>query len=473
MSNRKVGDVLKEIEKFEENEQYEKAVENLLVLNENIPNNSEIIKNLAMDYQVLQNEDEAIKWWEAYKKLEPNETIGYSQLCDLYIHRDRYNYYMNRAQIKVIEQKLSQAADDYKKAITSAENEDDSSKARFMLAVMYEALKKNTDAIQEYLRLIEHEENANIYYRLAELYKLESAEDAISLLETAIEKFPQENGFKEMAAKLYYQTGDLENALKYAQDDLTRAKIYLEKQENDRAKEILDTVKMTADNAVHLHSLKAEYNYNLENYEEALKNLDDLEKVAPNLPLLFQMRAMVYESMNNDSASRLSWAKCYELKGQTELAIDELLLVLHSDPENEQAIMSIINIYNRLGDNNSVVEFCERLYRLDENNSFALKKLAEFYESHGEYNMAVDFYEKLYVQDKSNMSNLKLLAGAYEKIKDIESAKKAWQKYIERAPIGDETEKIKAKLQSMENTEGSYTSSEGFLDKLLGFFSRK
>ena len=39
-------------------------------------------------------------------------------------------------------------------------------------------------------------------------------------------------------------------------------------------------------------------------------------------------------------------------------------------------------------DNHSVIEFCEKLYKIDEHNSFAIKKLAEFYQSHGENNVS-------------------------------------------------------------------------------------
>ena len=190
MSNN-IGKTLSIIQSLEENEQYEKAVEELLKLNEAVPDNIEIVKNLAMDYEVLKNADEAIFWWEKYKSLDANDTISYFQLVDLYADKDKFQYYMNRAHIKVIEGKNGQAADDFKKAINKSKDEAETSKARFMLAVMYESMQKNTEAIQEYLRLLEYEDNLNIYQRLVELYKLESDEDAIGLLEDAIEKFPK------------------------------------------------------------------------------------------------------------------------------------------------------------------------------------------------------------------------------------------------------------------------------------------
>ena len=466
-----IAKILKDIEELEQTEQYEKAIEELLRLNEQIPNNLEIVKNLAMDYEVLKNVDEAIFWWEKYKSIDANDTISYFQLTDLYLEKDKYQYYMNRAHIKIIEKKNSQAVDDFKKAINTAQDEKEISNARFMLAVMYESLKKNTDAIQEYLRLIETEENLDIYVRLVELYKQESNQEAIGLLETVVEKFPQETGLKEDLAKLYYQEGDLENALKFAQDDLTKAKVYLEQQKNDEALKILQNIKVDKENAVKYHSLFAEYNYNLNEYEKAFENLKELEKVSPNLPLLYQMRALIYEAKNEEYMSHLCWAKCYELKGQIELTVDELLLAHNLNPKDEKAIMSLINVYTQQNDNHSVIEFCEKLYNIDANNSFAIKKLAQFYQGHGEHKVALDFYEKLYLLDKSDMQSLKLLAQAYENVKDGENAKKAWAKYLERAPLGAETETIKRKLQSLDSLEPD--ASEGFLDKLMSFFARK
>ena len=263
----------------------------------------------------------------------------------------------------------------------------------------------------------------------------------------------------------------MEKTLKYAQNELTKAKVYLEEQKNDEALKILQEVKVNDENAIKYHSLWAEYNYNLNEFDKAFEDLNDLEKVAPNLPLLYQMRAMIYEAKNDEYMAHLCWAKCYELKGQIDLTIDELLLAHNSNPKDEKAIMSLINVYTHQNDNHSVIEFCEKLYNIDENNSFAIKKLAQFYQGHGEHKMALDFYEKLYVLDKSNTQNLKLLAQAYENVKDGENAKKAWTKYLERAPLGEETENIKRKLQSLDNIEPD--AAEGFLDKLMSFFAKK
>ena len=472
MSNN-IGKTLSIIQSLEENEQYEKAVEELLKLNEAVPDNIEIVKNLAMDYEVLKNSDEAIFWWEKYKSLDANDTISYFQLVDLYADKDKFQYYMNRAHIKVIEGKNGQAADDFKKAINNSKDEAETSKARFMLAVMYESMQKNTEAIQEYLRLLEYEDNLNIYQRLVELYKLESDEDAIGLLEDAIEKFPNENELKEEIAKLYYKIGNFEKTLKYAQNDLTKAKVYLEKQDNEKAFEILSNAKISEENAIRYHSLWAEYNYNLSEYDKALENLSNLEKVSPNSPVLYQMRALIYEAQNNEYIAHLCWAKCYELKGQVDLTVDELLLAHQANPQDERAILSLINVYTHQNDNHSVIEFCEKLHKIDDKNTFALKKLAEFYQNHGENEMALDFYEKLYVVDKSNVAHLKLLAVAYEKARDIDNATKAWQKYLEKAPMSEDTEQIKRKLEVLEKSEVTVVSSEGFLEKLIGFFSGK
>ena len=55
--------------------------------------------------------------------------------------------------------------------------------------------------------------------------------------------------YKEEAAKLYYKIGDLDNAIKFAQNDLTKAKVYLEQHQNDKAAEILNNIQKTKENA--------------------------------------------------------------------------------------------------------------------------------------------------------------------------------------------------------------------------------
>ena len=57
MGNRDVVKTLNLVERLEENEEYEKAIEELLKINSISPNNIEIVKNLAMDYQVLKDSE--------------------------------------------------------------------------------------------------------------------------------------------------------------------------------------------------------------------------------------------------------------------------------------------------------------------------------------------------------------------------------------------------------------------------------
>ena len=81
MSNN-IGKTLSIIQSLEENEQYEKAVEELLKLNEAVPDNIEIVKNLAMDYEVLKNADPKTQRKAALKLLLALEEKSFDSTND-------------------------------------------------------------------------------------------------------------------------------------------------------------------------------------------------------------------------------------------------------------------------------------------------------------------------------------------------------------------------------------------------------
>lgn len=470
--------ILMKVQELENNELYEEAVKELEKVADKFSDDAEFVKTLAMDYEVLNRPEDAIIYWEKYKKLAPNEPISYSQLIDLYFTKDKFEYYCNRAKLKIIEQKPAQAIDDYKKAIANTDNQENISDTRLLLGVLYEALGKTTNAIDEYLRLTDVEDDIDIYYRLINLYQKEGNNELLHFMHTAIQKFPDEVEFKEITAKLYHKSGDLDKALKYAQSDLLKTKIYLEQNKNDKAFEFLKNYNISnkkSDELINYYSLMAEYYYNLDEYDKAFTQLNEIEKLAPNNLLLHQMRAILYEAEKKEFQSHLSWAKYYELRGENQLVNDELLNAHSIEPQNIDIIKKLIKNYENLNDKHAALEFCEKLYKIDEKDFSVLRKLGEFYFAEGEYSVAVNFLEKLYVLNKSDYKNLKLLADAYEKIKDFESAKQALEKYVSLAPVGTETEIIKNKISKMgtPNYQESSSCSDGFLDKIITFFTKQ
>ena len=62
---------------------------------------------------------------------------------------------------------------------------------------------------------------------------------------------------------------------------------------------------------------------------------------------------------------------------------------------------------------------------------------------------------------------------AYEKIKDLSSAKKAYEKYLAQAPLSPDTEKLKEKLAKMDTSSSvAVSADEGLIDKIMKIFVR-
>lgn len=84
--------------------------------------------------------------------------------------------------------------------------------------------------------------------------------------------------------------------------------------------------------------------------------------------------------------------------------------------------------------------------------------------------MQAEYLEKLVELDKRNSGLIKRLAKLYEKLKDKENAVKYYQKYLSIAPQSEEAEKIRQKLNKLENTE--MVQEEGLIDKIMRMFNK-
>ena len=59
------------------------------------------------------------------------------------------------------------------------------------------------------------------------------------------------------------------------------------------------------------------------------------------------------------------------------------------------------------------------------------------------------------------------------KIKDIKSAKECYEKYLSKAPLSPDTEKLKEKISKMTGENSSNVESEeGFIDKIMKLFGK-
>ena len=369
---------------------------------------------------------------ELYKKileLVPNDEAALTALMDIYEQTDKFKYYLARANYNIINGKLEYGINDCKKALVlDASNIE----AREKLARLYRVTEKNLKAIDEFAKIIEID-NSHYpsYLELIDLYTREDAlESAIQIALKGKETFRDQVNFDDILAKLYFDLGDYDNALKLVQDIGFKIKILLQADKNDEAYELLskidiDNVNHTPEQKAFFYMLLAQYHYNIDNYDFAFENIEKYISILGPNPIGFQMKAL-----------------CYEAKGDSFMASFNF------------AYMN--KALNKMDD--ALVEF-NNAYTINPKNKDVLIELAKLYELNKEKYTAIDFWHKVYELDEDETAK-NILADFYLKEGDIQMA----QKFGANLP---------SKNEGGSNYNEPVEEEEGFLDKIINFFARK
>lgn len=196
----------------------------------------------ANDELIKGNDEKAIEIYTKIIELAPGDEVALSQLMDLYLERDKFMYYITRANVNIVQQKYEHAINDVKKALNL---ESQSIEALRKLGRLYKVTGKNLRAVDEFLKILDIDANQkDAYIELIDLYTKEnSPESAIGIAKKAVANFVQDSEFKNILANLYFKSGDYKNALETVEDDFLKAKILLQDEQNDSAKEILNKLK--------------------------------------------------------------------------------------------------------------------------------------------------------------------------------------------------------------------------------------
>ena len=471
MANTTVAQALVRAQQFEDEDKFEQAYECYKYAHELDKTDTDALQKLATCAQMLQYNNDAINYWNMYMQIKPEDPLSYSQLLDLYFHENKYEYYMTRAKLKTIEGRLPQATDDYKKAINNTNEDEEIIDARYLLAQTYKIIGKPLQAIDEYLKILDHDHNEAVYLSLADLYYAEDKSAALNVLQQAIERYPNSNAVKEMLCKIYLATGDYEKAEQYAISDFDKIKSMLMQEKNNEAFSMLEKLTDKQKKEPQYSALMAEYYYNSGDMENTLSYIDIYEKSNQDSPLPSQMRALVYEQKGDEYNSHFNWGKYYIKKGNMELALDEYLNAYNENPKDIEIIKELINLYSAIDDKFACAEFCEKLVELDKNDTATLKRLINFYEEQGYEEKVMDYLYQLAETNPRDYETLLKLAKHAQKNRRIDDAIDYYEKYLKAAPNSDEKEEAKKQLNML--TTGEIPDEEGFLDKLLSFFSKK
>lgn len=460
-------------EQFEENEQYDKAYEEYKKLFSQKPNSVELLERLGHIAMILDKKEDATEYYGKILELDATSVLAYEQLMDIYVHTDRYKYYVFRGNLHVLQEEFSHAINDFKKALDKTQNVEEMNSARFVLASLYEQTGKNHQAIDEYLRILDTSAlNDLVFLKLADVYlKEDSISSAIGILEQAIERDFATDNVKETLAQLYLKNNQPEKAREYSKDELVRVKSLLDEEKNAQAYELLEKIKENYKENAQYHLLSAQYYFNTENWGKSLEEVNEFDKLKKDSPLAYQMRALIYEEQENDFDAHVNWAKYNLARRDRDVALNEYLSAYQIKDNDSVLIRTIAELLEDMGDKTHAVEFWEKLIVLDPSNKKAIEKLADFRESIGDYRSQIDVLEKLYAIDNKNVSVVKKLALAYEKIKNKDKAVEFYNQLITISPVNDDYEKAKAKLQKLETTK--MEEEVGLLDKFIGLFTKK
>lgn len=460
-------------EQYEENEQYEQAYDEYKKLSERNPKDLSLLERLGHLAMLLDKKDEAAEYYSKILESDATNALCYEQLMDIYVTTDKYKYYVYRANLHTVEHKYEHAINDYKKAVNSAQNDNDMLNARFVLATLYEQEGNNLKAIDEYLKVIDYENtHEDIYLRLSNLYLKEDAlPSAIEVLERARKSGFDTPKVKEALADLYVKNGNSESAYEVTSDELTKVRCLLDLGKKSEAFEKLQQMEEQYGHIAQYHSLKAQYYYMTGDYEKALESVEEFDKAEKNSPLTYQMRALIYEEQNNDFLAHINWGKYNLVRGNKDIAINEFLNAYQLKNDDLDLLNTLAMLLEENDDKNHAMEMYERIAKLDETDKKALGKLADFRESIGDYREQAEYLLRLYKLDKRNSTVVRKLGEAYEKLHNKPASIECYEKYLEIGKGNPDYAKIKAKLEKLSNTEMS--EDEGLLDKIIGWFSKK
>ena len=458
-------------EQLEDNEQYLEAYEEYKKYYQKTPNDLSLLEKLGHLAMVLNKKDEAAEFYCKILEKDLTNTLCYEQLMDIYIYTDKYKYYVYRGNLHSVEHKYEHAINDYKKALNNTDEETEIVMTRYTLANLYSQSGNNTKAIDEFLKILEYENNnEEVFLKLADLYIQEDMmTSAIDTLERAKDKFDTDN-VNENLAKLYLRNNQPEKAKTLTKNALLKIKCMLEYGETSEAKDTLDQIEQDYKNNAEYQSLRAQYYFVINEYEKALEHVELFSKIDPNSPLIYQMRALIYENKGDEYNEHLNWGKYNLVRGNKDIAVNEFLNAFQLNGKDVELLNTIAVLLEETGDRNHAIEFWEKISIAEPTNKKAFEKLADFRESIGDYKLQAEYLEELYNLDKRNANVVKKLAQTYEKLKNKPSAVEYYTKYTQIAGTSEDVEKIREKLQKLEHT--NMVEDEGLLDKIMKFFNK-
>ena len=466
-------------EQFEEQEEYEKAYDEYKKLLNARPKSIELLQRTAHIATILGKTEEAENYFTKILEYDPANEVAYEQLMDTFINTDKFKYYTYRGNLHLIQQKFEHAAGDFKKALDKAPDAPRANMTRFILAGIYANIGKENNAIDEYLRIIDtHEAPEEAYLSLSKIYeKQDILSSAAEILERGIKDGHDSQKIKDTLANIYLKNNQTEAAAKTSSDRLVQLRCLIEENNFDEAQAKIEEMKADYKKNPKYLTLVAQFYYAQKDFERAFEYVNEFAKFEKNSPLIYQMRALIYEEQGNEFEEHYNWAKYNQIRGNQDVALNEYMQAYNSKNDDAVLVLTIAELLDEMKDRTHAAEFYEKLSQIEPNNKKALERLGEFRESIGDYKMSVEYFERLYELDKRISSILKSLAKGYEKTKRPDKAAEFYSKYLSAAAVSEEEAvSIKKKIEKLEAKKKDYQDATdedgGLIGAIMKFFNK-
>jgi len=460
-------------EQFEANEQYEEAYNEYKKEFEANPDNMGILERLGHLSLILDRPEEAAGYYHEILKRDVTNPLAYEQLMTIYEDTDAYKYYVYRGNKNSIEGKLDFAISDFKKALGLCSEGAQAAMTRFTLANLYKQAGQDMKAIDEFNILLEgsdvHEE---MFLQLADMYmKDEAYSSAIDTLMRAKQKGFDTPKINEGLAAVYLKSGNAQTAIEFTNDELLKIQCMLEIGQVEEAYTNLNNLSEELKQSPRYFTLKAQYFYSAKKFDQALECIDEYNKLSPNSPLTYQMRALVYDEKGDEYNSHLNWGRYNIVRGNYDIAINEYLNAVQINDDDIDLLFELAALLESNKEVDHASEYYVKIVKKDPKNKEALRKLAAYRESIGDYQGQVNYLEKLIDIDQNDLDALKNLGRAYEKTRANSKAIELYQHYIEIVKSPADYKIIKDKIEKLQNG-GIEENSEGLIDKIMKFFGK-
>lgn len=462
-------------EQFEANEQYEDAYREYKKVYDSNPDDLGLLERLGHLSLILERTEEAANYYHEILKRDVTNPLAYEQLMSIYENSDKYKYYIYRGNKNSIEGKLDFAINDFKKALSAATDETQIVMTRLTLANIYRQLGNSMKAIDEFNLILEYDNlHEEIFLQLADLYLQDEAySSAIDTLNRAKQKGFDTEKINEALAAVYLKSGNPKKAIEFTRDELLKIQCMLELGEIEEAYAKLKSLPEELKTSPRYYTLQAQYCYSSKDFEKALSYIDEYNKISPNSPLTYQMRALVYEEQGDEFNAHINWGKYNITRQNRDIAINEFLNAIQIKDDDIDLLFTLAALLTENGEVNHAAEYYEKIIKLDSKNKEALQKLAAFREGIGDYKMQVTYLEKIVEIDSKDLTALKNLARAYERIKANRQAIDTYNRYLELVKDPVDYKMAKERLDKLDSLGSSDAEeSEGLLDKIMGFFGK-